>query len=389
MKTMISYQEIIQKIKNKENQYLTSIIEGKDFFPFSIPCDKKESGDYLSDAALYKELGKKSKNMIGKGYRIITNRDENPNIKTSTKIKQIIIDSEDDFLYLIGKEHEGSEFKNTIQKFRSHFDSETVDRYLLKNKKSLFKSDSSFVDNFIELSVFLVSNPSSMMYPREIPVRCDTKFLEKNLTAFKTFISYFRDIDKSADKWQQLGLVNPEYTVSLRSGDSFIVKTSQSNFRCPILSVEPSILGALEGHFDKVFILENKTTFYTFPLKEKEIAIYCGGFGILILKNIPFLKSSPVYYFGDIDEHGFAILSKFRELYNDVKSICMDMDTIKEYESNLIEGESYPGEIEMLVEDEIEALNYIRDHKINGCSSRIEQEKISQSFIEERLQRLD
>ena len=386
---MISYQEIIQKIKNKENQYLTSIIEGKDFFPFSIPCDKKESGDYLSDAALYKELGKKSKNMIGKGYRIITNRDENPNIKTSTKIKQIIIESEDDFLYLIRKEHEGSEFKNTIQKFRSHFDSETVDRYLLKNKKSLFKSDSSFVDNSIELSVFLVSNPSSMMYPREIPVRCDTKFLEKNLTAFKTFISYFRDIDKSADKWQQLGLVNPEYTVSLRSGDSFIVKTSQSSFKCPILSVEPSSLGALEGQFDKVFILENKTTFYTFPLKEKELAIYCGGFGILILKNISFLRSSPVYYFGDIDEHGFAILSKFRELYNDVRSFCMDMETIKEYESNLIEGESYPGEIQMLVEGEIEALNYIRDHRINGCSSRIEQEKISQSFIEKRLQRLN
>ena len=389
MKTVISYLQIIQKVANKENQYLTSLITGEDFFPCNIPCNKKESGNFLSDASTYKELGEKSKKSKGKGYRIITNKDEVSESKSSTKIKQILIENEDDFLYLLKKEKQALEFKNTIQKFRAAFDVNIVDEYLLKNKKTLLSYDSIFVDNFIEMSHFLVSNPSSMMYPREIPVKCDTKFLEKNLSSFKTFIKYFRDIDLSLDKWQQLGLINPEYTVSLLYGSTFTINCGKSSFKCPILSVEPSSLTTMQGNFDRIFILENKTTFYTFPLKENEAAIYCGGFGILVLKNISFLKSSDVYYFGDLDEHGFAILSKFRALYNDVKSFCMDPATIKEYESNLIKGEIYKGDITMLNQREEEALEYLKEHKIDEFSSRIEQEKISSAFIEKRLLELN
>jgi hypothetical protein len=252
----------------------------------------------------------------------------------------------------------------------------------------LFNSDSCYIDNFIEISRFLIANPSSMMYPREIPTKVDTKFLEKNLSAFITFIKYFREIDVEGDKWQQLGLANPSSTVSLRYNATFNIQSTKSCFKAPIINVEPSSLRTITGTFDRIFILENKTTFYTFPLKDDECAIYCGGFAILMLKNISFLKESNIYYFGDLDEHGFAILSKFRKLYSNVNSFCMDLQTIEDYKKYLIKGEFYSGEIDKLTASEGKALTYLKENIIDGTSSRIEQEKLSRSYLLKRLEKL-
>lgn len=387
---MISYQEILIKVANKESQYLKSILTGKEFFPCNIPCNKKESGDFIKDVNSYKSLMNRSKNNTGSGYLIITNKDENPNTKASTKITKILIESEDDFLSIIHKKQEGTNFKDTLFKFRYFFDLKNVDLYLFNNRKSLFNANSTYIDNFIEISKFLIANPASMMYPRELPIKVNTKFLEKNLSSFITFIKYFRDIDAemTSDKWQQLGLVNPSSTVSLRYNASFCIQSANSSFKAPILSIEPSSLKTMTGKFDRIFILENKTTFYTFPLKENECAMYCGGFAILMLKNISFLKESDIYYFGDLDEHGFAILSKFRELYQNVKSFCMDLNVIEDYNKFLIQGENYLGEIKGLTPIEQKALQYLKDKNFNGVSSRIEQEKISRSYLLKRLEEL-
>ena len=64
MKIVISYQQIQTKVSNKESQYLKSIITGEEFFPCSIPCNKKESGNFLEDTNSYSTLMKKSKNNI-------------------------------------------------------------------------------------------------------------------------------------------------------------------------------------------------------------------------------------------------------------------------------------------------------------------------------------
>ncbi len=388
MKTVISYQQIQNKVTNKESQYLKSILAGKEFFPCNIPCDKNESGDFIKDADSYRSLMKKSKNSTGSGYLIITNKDDNPNTKASTKITKILIENEDDYLSILNKKNEGVNFKETLFKFRNFFDLTNVNLFLFYNRKSLFNSNSIYIDNFIEIATFLIANPSSMMYPRELPTTVNTKFLEKNISSFITFIKYFREVDEECDKWQQLGLVNPASTVSLRYTSSFSIHSNDSCFKAPIISVEPSSLKTMTGNFDKIFILENKTTFYTFPLKANECAIYCGGFAILMLKNTSFLKESNIYYFGDLDEHGFAILSKFRELYSNVNSFCMDLKTIEDYKENLIKGEHYLGDIKELSTKESEALYYLTENLIAGTSSRIEQEKISSNYLLKRLEEL-
>lgn len=388
MVIVISSKQILSKVSNKESQYLKAIIKGQEFFPFIIPCNKKESGDFLEDIDAYSSLMKKSKNSIGFGYRIISNKDENKDTKAATKINKIIIETEVDFLTLIDKLDEGNTFKDTVIKFRNHFDSNIIDEYLINNRKSLFNYSSDYIDNFIIIAKFLVENPTSMLYPRELPTVVDTKFLEKNISSFITFIKYFRDVDAQVDKWQQLGLVNPAATVSLRYASDLTINSKDLSFNTPIINIEPNSLKTVKGKFSRIFILENKTTFYTFPLQADDCAIYCGGFAILMLKGIEFFKTSNLYYFGDLDEHGFAILSKFRALYSNVKSFCMDYKTIQDYKDYLIKGEVYPGDLELLTNDEAYALSYLKNYTIKDTSSRIEQEKLSSNYILNRLSEL-
>ena len=56
--------------------------------------------------------------------------------------------------------------------------------------------------------------------------------------------------------------------------------------------------------------------------------IFGLGYGIQSLRNIAWLKEKEIIYWGDIDTHGFAILSQLRSYYPQTKSILMDELTL-------------------------------------------------------------
>lgn len=383
---MTSFQEILNKVKKKKSSYLKSIILGEQMFPWNIPVNKKETGNLLLDTEILTTLYSNSKNTKNRGYRI-----ESKTLKRTqiTKLSKIIIDSEEDFIYLLKEEREINNFKNSINKFRDNFDSKIIDDYLMNNRAFIYNSSALFIDNFIEVSKFLIENPSSNKYPRELELKADTKFLSNNIQRITTFIRYFRELDDSCGKYKKLGLINPFSTLSIRLGSNFNVKANGNSFEPNLSTIELEAFSSFDNTYDKIFVIENRTSFLKFPLEENELAIYMGGFAINILKDIPFLLKANLFYFGDLDEHGFEILSLFREMYPNTKSFCMDIETIEKYRDFLIMGKEYTGIIKNLDSNETLALDYLISHKINGYSSRIEQEKISLDFINYKLKEIN
>lgn len=377
---MTSYQEILKKVKNKESEYLKSIITGELMFPWNMAINRKETGNLDIDNKIYSNLYSNSKNSKKKGYFIEAKTSKTTNI---TKLSKIKIETESDYIYLLDKEKEISIFKNSISKFRDNFNKDTIDEYLINNRKQIFNSSMLFIDNFIETTKYLIENPNSKKYPRELDLKADTKFLSNNLQRITSFLKYFREIDYNLGKYERIGLLNPYSTVFLRGNIN--VNANGNCFSPDISTVELDELRLFKNHFDKIFVIENKTTFLKFPLKESYLAIFMGGFAINILKKVPFLLESQLYYFGDLDEHGFEILSMFRELYPNVKSLCMDMETINNYKNYIIEGKEYKGKIKNLNSREKKALNFLVDNKINGISSRIEQEKIPIEYLKFKI----
>ncbi len=129
-----------------------------------------------------------------------------------------------------------------------------------------------------------------------------------------------------------------------------------------------------------VVITENKMNFLTLPPVPSAIAIWSGGgFKLSYLKNARWLKDKQIYYWGDIDEHGFQILHQLRSYYAQVKSVMMDNKTFDRFrEFSSIGERNKPDKLSLLNEDEAALYQTLKSIQNN----RLEQEKIPQEYVE-------
>jgi len=87
------------------------------------------------------------------------------------------------------------------------------------------------------------------------------------------------------------------------------------------------------ANIQRVFITENEINFLAFPAIKKSLVIFGAGYGFDNLADISWLKDLPVYYWGDIDTHGCAILNQLRAYLPQAQSLLMDRDTLLHHQS--------------------------------------------------------
>ncbi len=172
-----------------------------------------------------------------------------------------------------------------------------------------------------------------------------------------------------------------------------MVSFRPASFGLEVMSIPLEAFAKLEEYpFGKgirdVYIIENETVFLSFPKKEGSLIVYGGGFKVTTLRRVAWLRNYPLHYFGDLDEHGFEILSLFRSIFPHAESFCMDKATLEAYDQYRVEGKNVPGEevFSGLTADEMDTLMELRgDLKRN----RLEQERIENSFIVGQLSKED
>lgn len=133
-----------------------------------------------------------------------------------------------------------------------------------------------------------------------------------------------------------------------------------------------------------VVISENKDTAIHFPPFDGGIAVEGAGFGGKTAAAFPWLTEAPhLYYWGDIDAHGYEILNGWREDGVPVTSILMDPITYDLYacygtntdqNGNPLKPEK-PKPLPQLTPDEQAAYQRLADPSFSG-HRRIEQERI-------------
>lgn len=79
---------------------------------------------------------------------------------------------------------------------------------------------------------------------------------------------------------------------------------------------------------DRVFITENKINGLAFPGVRNGLVIFGLGYGVQLLKEVPWLGACQIHYWGDIDSHGFAMLSQLRSYFPRTRSLLMDEATL-------------------------------------------------------------
>ena len=85
------------------------------------------------------------------------------------------------------------------------------------------------------------------------------------------------------------------------------------------------------SHIKRVFITENEINFLSFPTQKNSLVIFGSGYGFDALAKAQWLSQLAVFYWGDIDSHGFAILDQLRNKFPHVQSLLMDETTLMKH----------------------------------------------------------
>lgn len=144
-------------------------------------------------------------------------------------------------------------------------------------------------------------------------------------------------------------------------------------------------IGSLRLHPDAVLIVENKEPALAWRDVTGLVIIHSLGNHLDVLDGLPWIPRDRCWYWGDLDRHGFTLLSRARAMLPQLLSILMTPSDIETYQALGVEEDldRYDQPVFTLTPAEASAL--ARLQLSEGKYLRIEQERIPISDAEHAL----
>jgi len=151
------------------------------------------------------------------------------------------------------------------------------------------------------------------------------------------------------------------------------------------ITLTQAAFASLDLPVSKVFITENEINFLAFPDVSDAMVVFGAGYGFDNLAVAPWLHEKELYYWGDIDTHGFAILNQLRAFLPHVVSFLMDQQTLLAHRALWgVEKQPKTGTLARLNSEESALyIQLLQNHW--GDHVRLEQERIGFDFLREAL----
>jgi len=229
----------------------------------------------------------------------------------------------------------------------------------------------------IDMVAWIEKNPASNLYPRQLPVSgLDSKWLEKRKGLLADLVDAVQGRSTNeGDFYGCCGLKAPPQLIRLHILDDRLRQTlgGLSDISAPWEQV-----AELDLHVSNVFIVENLQTGLAFSDLPGAVVIMQLGYGVDVLGRLPWVAKTHCVYWGDIDTHGFAILSRARSYLHDLKSILMDEVTLRSHQGLWVEEkDQHAAEILPLLTDPEQAVYQAIKSNAWGQNVRLEQERIT------------
>jgi hypothetical protein len=375
--------------------FLAALIQGESFFPKDIRfIGKIKPSETLKDFPKIQKdlenLRQESKDTIGYGYRIDFIKRKDKKIGEQLFPDRIYFDTPSDYLKFIGKEKEFERFIRETHKIL--FEIPDLKSWIINHPQKVIDNFEKW-DDLLKVCKFFIKNPRPDLYIRELPLDISTKFVEGNQaiirTLLDTLIADHINNDES-DFEKRFNLKYREELIRIRILDEQLAK--KMFFGVTDFSVPISQFVTLNITCKRVFVLENHTNFSNFsnifnfltlPHLADSIAIFGKGFQIGLLKNAKWLSDKQIFYWGDIDAHGFQILSQIRGYFPQTLSCMMDFETFHEFQNLAVAGvDTTVTDLANLTQDEHQLFTYLLE--INE-RNRLEQEKIPHSYALKKI----
>ena len=94
------------------------------------------------------------------------------------------------------------------------------------------------------------------------------------------------------------------------------------------------------------------------------------------MKDVEWMKTKKIYYWGDLDAHGFQILSEIRTHFVQLESFLMNRETFDKFFDEDTGAETNVEKELCLTQEEDEMFRYLKENNY-----RLEQEKIPFEYV--------
>jgi hypothetical protein len=378
----------VQKLWDS-GKILSDLASGNSLFPrrlsFKAPTSAQLADEFGSVRRWIEDLrGNQSK-----GYRIVWAELNHRILGRNAVPKEIWIESLEDAIAWIDKQREVDVFRGMLRETGSRCP-RLLDWLVRRPLRALEAAD--VWNKLLDVVHWLTNRPCPGIYLRQVDIPgVDTKFMER-----------WRGV-----LTELLDLALPPQAIRPEAGGAsnfnrrygFREKPARIRFRIfePLfpsgedqdITVTDDVFASLRLPITRVFITENETNFLAFPRIPRGLLIFGSGYGFGMLAKARWLLECRVYYWGDIDTHGFAILDQLRILLPHAKSILMDRETLLYHRPHWgVEPLQETRDLPRLTGDEAEIYDSLRFNRI-AKNLRLEQEHIAFSFVGRALQALD
>ena len=373
---MLSPSDIRALCQRKYPAFLRSLLTKEPFFPLKVPFGRPTSSEQWEK--LQTEITTLANASLG--YRIEW-QDVNTRLYGRQRLPQRVwFDDESSFLKALGKQTEVDEFRRLIRHTQEACPE--LIAWLPGNVTRLL-DHASIWPQLILVCQYFLAHPRPGRYARELPIPVDTKFVERNQAVLRDLLDFLLPPEARHDTphfEKRFGLRFEEPRVHFRVLDPRL----QQRMSLPFddLTVPISQFGSVSPTGLTVLIVENKKTFLSLPSLDNTLAIFGGGGAAELLTAIQWLSACRLLYWGDLDVHGFHILSRLRDAFPNLVSIMMDLQTLLRFEIH--HGPGKPAtyeEVSHLTQSERQAYAVV---KLKGLL--LEQERIPHEYCMKQLQ---
>lgn len=380
--------DVVAKLRRAwdRGEILAARLGGAPVFPLTVRLSRPDSRAVDEQFAAAQdwtlELERGSRAVRGIGYEIEWEEVNQRRTGRNRIPRRVVVPTEADALALLGLSAEGALWTELAETTLERFPS--MRAWIQKAPLRLLEHGREW-DKLLGIVDWFVRNPRSGRYLRQIDAEgVDSKFIESRRGILGELLDLALppdQIDQNAVGArafeQRYGLRARPVRLRIRSLDDGLRFGGLSDVEAPASEWARTPLS-----IDRLILVENEVNFLAFPPLERSAVAFGGGYAVDRWAEVPWLHDLPIFYWGDIDTHGFGILDQLRSVSPHVRSFLMDEGTLLDHRRMWVTEEEPLGvALERLTADESELYEALRREQF-GPATRLEQERIGFPFLE-------
>ena len=375
----------VHKLWDKGVLLAQGVLPQSGFFPLRLPLSAPGSSD-LATRFPEVRLWAADLRLQAVHYRLTERAARHREVGSQSVPDAVWIDSLDAAMAFIGKTKDTQRFSALVSCTR--VSQPALLAWLAKRPLAALALATQW-PRLLVVVAWLQAHPRPAIYLRQVDIAgVDSKFIEAHRSVLAELLDIAlppEAIDASAAGASQFarryGFLDKPLRIRFRLLDGSAFGEDLSITQAAFAQLAPAVRN--------VFITENEVNFLAFPQVPGSMVVFGAGYGFEVLADAKWLQRCAVYYWGDIDTHGFAILDQLRATLPHTQSLLMDRATLLAHTDHWGE-EPQPvlRNLPRLTVEEGALFDDLRDSRLQA-RLRLEQERVGFGWVERALMGLN